>query len=303
MVVCGSAFICRIGAFLLVPVKQAPLQGNAWQFVRVRHGTPCILQLGIPGPLAPNPDGVGVTADLVFWTQRSSRPLREAPPTPCPRLNPDGAELALADKPRHIRSSTRRYPFDEEAVDGLTIEDVDGDGRMLSMRIPDPHGPYKKHATEPRLMVAREPGEFGGEYYRIVPEGTLKNFDGFKITANPNPEGLDLNRNFPAGWRQDFEQDGAGPYPTSEPEVRAMVDFITQHPNIGAAVSFHTHSGVILRPMGSQSDDDMTPEDLWMIKRLSASGATATTLGAPSFQCLLHLVLPDATFAHVWLDA
>jgi murein tripeptide amidase MpaA len=37
-----------------------------------------------------------------------------------PRLNPDGAELALADKPRHIRSSTRRYPFDEEPVEGLT---------------------------------------------------------------------------------------------------------------------------------------------------------------------------------------
>ena len=199
-----------------------------------------------------------------------------------PRLNPDGAELALADKPRHIRSSTRRYPFDEEPVDGLTIEDVDGDGRMLSMRIPDPHGPYKKHATEPRLMVAREPGEFGGDYYRIVPEGTLKNFDGFKITTNPDREGLDLNRNFPACWRQDFEQVGAGPYPTSEPEVRSMVDFITQHPNIGAAVSFHTHSGVILRPMGTHSDDDMTPEDLWMIKRLSASGAKLTGYPAVS---------------------
>ena len=30
-----------------------------------------------------------------------------------PRLNPDGAELALADKPRHIRSGTRAYPYDE----------------------------------------------------------------------------------------------------------------------------------------------------------------------------------------------
>jgi murein tripeptide amidase MpaA len=193
-----------------------------------------------------------------------------------PRLNPDGAELALADKPRHIRSSTRVYPFDEEAVEGLTIEDVDGDGRMLSMRIPDPHGPYKKHPTEPRLMVPREPGEFGGSYYRVMPEGTLLNFDGFRISVNRNPEGLDLNRNFPANWRQDFQQDGAGPYPTSEPEVRAMVDFITGHPNIGAAVSFHTHSGVILRPMGTQSDDDMAPEDLWMYKRLSDIGAKLT---------------------------
>ena len=193
-----------------------------------------------------------------------------------PRLNPDGAELALADKPRHIRSATRPYPFDETPVEGLTIEDIDGDGRMLQMRMPDPHGPYKKHAAEPRLMVAREPGEFGGAYYRLIPEGTLKNFDGLMITTNPDREGLDLNRNFPAYWRQEVEQVGAGPYPASEPEVRAMVDFITKHPNIGAAVSFHTHSGVILRPMGTCSDDDMTPEDLWLYKRLSDIGTKLT---------------------------
>jgi murein tripeptide amidase MpaA len=193
-----------------------------------------------------------------------------------PRLNPDGAELALADRPRHIRSSTRPYPWDEQPVDGLTVEDVDGDGRMLMMRVPDPHGTYKKCPDEPRLMVPREPGEFGGEYYRLIPEGTLKNYDGLKIWVNPDREGLDLNRNFPAYWRQEFEQQGAGPYPASEPEVRAMVDFITQHPNIGAAVSFHTHSGVILRPMGTQSDDDMTPEDLWQYKRFSDLGAKLT---------------------------
>ncbi len=193
-----------------------------------------------------------------------------------PRLNPDGAELALADKPRHIRSSTRPYPFDEEPVDGLTVEDIDGDGRMLTMRIPDPHGTYKKCAADARLMVAREPGEFGGEYFRVMPEGMLKNYDGLKISTNPDREGLDLNRNFPAYWRQDFEQSGAGPYPTSEPEVRAMVDFVTKHRNIGAAISYHTHSGVILRPMGTQSDDDMTPEDLWQYKRFSDLGAKST---------------------------
>jgi Zinc carboxypeptidase len=190
----------------------------------------------------------------------------------CPRLNPDGAELALADRPRHIRSSTRPYPFDEEPVDGLTMEDVDGDGRILTMRIADPHGTYKKHPSEPRLMVAREPGEFGGEYFRLVPEGTLKHWDGLTVNVNRDIEGLDLNRNFPTQWRGEHEQVGAGPYPTSEPEVRAMVDFIVKHPNIGAAISFHTHSGVILRPMGTKSDDDMTPEDLWTIKRFSALG-------------------------------
>ena len=194
----------------------------------------------------------------------------------CPRLNPDGAELALAERPRHIRSSTRPYPWDEPTVEGLTAQDVDGDGRILSMRIPDPHGPWKKHPAEPRLMVAREPGEFGGEYFRLMPEGLLANWDGLTIAVNKDREGLDLNRNFPAYWRQEFEQPGAGPYPASEPEVRAMVDFIVRHPNIGVAVSFHTHSGVILRPMGTQSDDDMTPEDLWIYKRLSDLGEKLT---------------------------
>jgi murein tripeptide amidase MpaA len=194
----------------------------------------------------------------------------------CPRLNPDGAELALADKPRHIRSSTRFYPYEDAPVDGLTVEDVDGDGRILTLRIPDPHGPYKKHPHEPRLMVAREPGEFGGEYFRLMPEGTLKHWDGLTVNVNPDREGLDLNRNFPTNWRGEHEQVGAGPYPTSEPEVRAMVDFIVNHPNIGAAISYHTHSGVILRPMGTKSDDDMIPEDLWCIKRFSALGEKLT---------------------------
>jgi murein tripeptide amidase MpaA len=194
----------------------------------------------------------------------------------CSRLNPDGAELALADAPRFIRSSTRPYPFDEHPVDGMTMQDIDGDGRVLYMRLRDPHGTYKRHPTEPRLMIPREPGEIGGEYYRVMPEGLLANWDGVRVRLNRDREGLDLNRNFPSQWRQEFEQLGAGPYPASEPEVRAMVDFCVSHPNVGAAVSFHTHSGVILRPMGTTADEDMTPEDLWMIKRLSAIGERLT---------------------------
>jgi len=195
----------------------------------------------------------------------------------CPRVNPDGAELALADKPRIIRSSTRPYPYDEDPIGGLVMEDIDGDGRMLMMRIPDPNGNWKKHPDEPRLMVRREPDEEGGEYYRILPEGRFDEpFDPAILTIQPKKEGLDLNRNFPAHWRQEYEQSGAGPYPTSEPEVRAIVDFIVKHPNITGGITFHTWSGVLLRPYSHQSDEAFPAEDLWTYQKIGAKGTAIT---------------------------
>ena len=194
----------------------------------------------------------------------------------CPRMNPDGADWAMQDPPKIIRSSTRTYPFDEEPIEGLDIEDIDGDGRILSMRIPDANGNWKCHATESRLMVAREPDEYGGNYYRLMPEGKLTNYDGYTVKVNKDKQGLDLNRNFPSGWRQEFEQLGAGPYPTSEPEVRAVVHYITHHTNICGGLTFHTWSGVLLRPFSMLPDDDMPAEDLWAYKKQGEKGEKIT---------------------------
>jgi len=194
----------------------------------------------------------------------------------CPRVNPDGAEVFLCDRPRYIRSSTRPYPWDEDPVAGLRREDVDGDGRVLSMRIPDPNGAWKPHPEEPRLLVRRDPYETGGPYYRLLPEGVIENYDGVTITLQRIKEGLDLNRNFPAHWRQEHEQVGAGPFPTSEPEVRAVVAFIAGRPNITAGITFHTYSGVLLRPYGTQPDEEMPAEDLWTYQKIGEKGTALT---------------------------
>lgn len=194
----------------------------------------------------------------------------------CPRINPDGAEWALADKPKWVRSSTRAYPFDEEESEGLVVEDVDGDGRILQMRIEDANGLWKAHPDEPQLMVRREPTETGGTYYRIVPEGRYDGYDGHTLKIKRPRERLDLNRNFPASWRQEFEQAGAGPYPTSEPEIRAVVDFVVRHPNITAGTTFHTWSGVLLRPFEHLSDDEMDAEDLWFYQKTGRKGSELT---------------------------
>lgn len=192
-----------------------------------------------------------------------------------PRVNPDGAELFLADQPRYLRSSTRPYPFDEDFLEGLNRQDLDGNGKVLQMRVPDPNGAWKKHPEDSRVMIRRDAIEVGGEYFRLLPEGRLTDYDGAIIKLQPNREGLDLNRNFPAQWRLEHEQAGAGPYPTSEPEVRALVHFLTHHLNVCGAVTFHTYSGVHLRPYGTGNDETFASEDLWTYQ---AMGKKATEL-------------------------
>lgn len=200
----------------------------------------------------------------------------------CPRVNPDGAELALSDSPQFIRSGTRPYPNNDPESEGLVMEDIDGDGRILMMRIRDENGPWKISPADPRLMILREPTEVGGQYYRLFPEGKIDNYDGVLIPIQPPKEGLDFNRNFPSHWRQDEEQDGAGPYPTSESEVRSLVAFVTSHPNITGSLSFHTMGGILLRPYSHKSDDELPPSDRQTYDRIGKKGTELTGYPAVS---------------------
>jgi murein tripeptide amidase MpaA len=192
-----------------------------------------------------------------------------------PRLNPDGAALAMAERPRYIRSGVRLYPF-EDKDEGLHEEDIDGDGRILMMRIPDPNGGWKVSTLNPRLMEKRLPDEWGSEYYRLLPEGRIEDWDGDLIRIARPEQGLDFNRNFPFQWRPEGEERGAGPYPVSEPEIRAVVDFITSHPNINFGLTYHTFSRVILRPYSTKADDEMDTDDLWVFKAIGERGTELT---------------------------
>jgi len=192
-----------------------------------------------------------------------------------PRINPDGAAQVLAESPRFPRSGIRSYPW-EEPAEGLHIQDIDGDGRILQMRIQDDSGDWKVSTLDERMMEKRAPDEHGGTYYRLLPEGLLHDYDGHIIKMAPPHAGLDFNRNFPYQWRAENEQAGAGPYPVSEPETRAIVDFLVQHPNINVGITYHTYSGVILRPFGASPDEEMETNDLWVFEKMGEIGADIT---------------------------
>ena len=201
-----------------------------------------------------------------------------------PRLNPDGVELALAKPPRYIRSGVRPYPFADED-DGVQPGDVDGDGRVLTMRVEDATGPWKASGKDPRAMIRRGPDEEGGTYYRLFPEGRVIEYDGWVIKLARPRQGLDFNRNFPAIWEGEGSQKGAGPYPLSEEETRAAARFITEHPNLSGAITYHTSGGIHLRPLSFKPDDDLPVEDLWVYRLL---GKRATELTGYPAVSLYH---------------
>jgi carboxypeptidase T len=96
--------------------------------------------------------------------------------------------------------------------------------------------------------------------------------------------GVDLNRNYgyhwgetgSSGWSSD--ETYRGPAAFSEPETRAVHDFVLAHPDITAAITFHTYAELILYPYGYTYEDqpaDMTAVDLMVFRKLAGDMAAS----------------------------
>ena len=190
-----------------------------------------------------------------------------------PRIAVDGGELFLttAEAVRSVAAAP-----DAPTPDGLIPQDLDGDGLIGSMRIKDPAGPWKISPRDGRIMLPRGPGEFGGDYYFVHPEGLSADWDGGAIRVAPPSPTLDFNRNFPSEWRAGSVQFGAGAFPLSAPETRALADFVLGHPNIHGAQLHHTAAGLILRASALYGDERLPPLDLRAYKAIGAMGEAAT---------------------------
>jgi len=189
-----------------------------------------------------------------------------------PRINPDGAELALVP-PYYNWCGNGRYMPGADRISGLIPEDLDGDGFIVWMRVPDPLGEWKKDATNPDIMVQRAPDEAGGEYFRIYPEGRVRDFDGVNVPVEKPFDG-NMNRNFPTNWSP--QEYGAGTFPLSEPEAKGMAEVILARPNICGMLAYHTHGGIILRPSMTRPDSAMGARDINLYKQIGEMGTEVT---------------------------
>ena len=150
-----------------------------------------------------------------------------------PRISPDGAEEVLK-RGRYVRSS----PVNDRANKGHALlgdaptSTATASRATCAARTRTASSSNCATTTaqplDPPVMGARMP-EDPGPYFKLYPEGRIVNFDGRTI---PAPYFLsdnlyDFNRNFPYAWAPEPQQVGAGHYPGSAPETRAIIDFAT----------------------------------------------------------------------------
>jgi hypothetical protein len=195
-----------------------------------------------------------------------------------PVVNPDGRDHWFT-QPNNMHSSRQNQrPNDNDrdgAVDEDGPDDLDGDGQITSMWKADAAGRWVRSQTDERVFVRLredQAAETGVATFSFLgDEGSDNDGDG-RINED-GPYGDDMNRNWPSDWQPEHIQGGAGPFPLSSPETRAVADFLLAHPNIAAVQSYHNTGGMILRGPGAHYREGLYPgEDVRVYDELARHG-------------------------------
>ncbi|NXV03879.1 CBPB2 Carboxypeptidase, partial [Cettia cetti] len=96
--------------------------------------------------------------------------------------------------------------------------------------------------------------------------------------------GTDMNRNFDAHWcgpgasHSECQQTYCGPYPESEPEVKAVARFVRDHKDtIKAYITMHSYSQLVLFPYSYTTNKSKDHEELESLAQKAAEAIKRTT--------------------------
>jgi hypothetical protein len=203
-----------------------------------------------------------------------------------PSINPDARDHFF-HKPNTASSPrTGLAPRDTDGdgkIDEDNLDDLNGDGHITQMRRKNTNGRFRVSPEDPRLMIPILPGE-QGEYDLLGQEGFDNDGDGF---VNEDADGgYDPNRNWPWRWMPQYVQGGSDPYPTSLVETQNVIKFVTDHPNIAGAQSYHNSGGMLLRGPGVPQDE-YRPQDVAVYDVIGRTGEE---------------ILPGYRYMIVWKD-
>ncbi|MBQ7528554.1 hypothetical protein IJT10_01435 [bacterium] len=191
-----------------------------------------------------------------------------------PRLAPDGAELCLNSG--LVTSAGRRLGFFDGLREGLVPGDINGDGRILQMRVSDPQGQWKVSKRDERLLVPREPGDCEGDFYRLYREGFLDE----EFTNPLHLRLIDSKRELSCDFTQScgpvnrhYGGSGiAGPF--SQIESRLISSFLRSLDNLCLAVSFRSGLGAIQ----ISCDSSVSNKDKTLLHLLASKAAEILNL-------------------------
>jgi murein peptide amidase A len=178
-----------------------------------------------------------------------SRPLKHALTPGSARVVPIGLALAVtvalgpamgAGPQASLRARIGH------SVQGRTLRAVNAGARSrptVVLVVGCIHGNECAGVAIVRALRRRSPSEFELWLVRDL------NPDGSRAGTRQNARGVDLNRNFPAGWRRSgrpWDTYHSGPRPWSEPETRAARSFILKRrPDI--TIWYHQHMALVVR--------------------------------------------------------
>jgi len=144
-----------------------------------------------------------------------------------PLVNPDAQEQAFSAL-KFERSGNGRDTDDDRdgRLNDDPFEDLNRDGLITQVRIEDPTGQYIPSKDDARVLIKADPAKGEVGQYVLISEGIDNDKDG--QFNEDGPGGIALDKNFTFDYP--FFTPGAGEMPVSEPENRALLDFLYKTP-------------------------------------------------------------------------
>ncbi|GAB3329006.1 M14 family metallopeptidase [Larkinella ripae] len=162
-----------------------------------------------------------------------------------PSVNPDAQEQFGA-KPRYERTGNGADTDDDRdgRLNEDPLEDLNKDGLITQIRVEDPTGAFLPSKDDPRVLVKADPAKGETGRYLLISEGTDNDKDG---TFNEDGAGgVALDKNFTFDYP--FFTPESGEMPVSEPENRALLDFLYKTPNVYAVFTFGPYNNLSEAP-------------------------------------------------------
>ena len=152
-----------------------------------------------------------------------------------PNVSPDETEQYFSSPIYERDINTRSTDDDRDFLyDEDPYEDLNNDGFITSIRITDPAGTMTESGDDDRVMIPADLSKGLVGHYKVYSEGIDNDKDG--ELNEDGPGGVDFNKNFTYKY-EEFGKN-AGINAVSEPETRAIADFLYDHFNIYATISF-----------------------------------------------------------------